>query len=108
VRLRLEAAVARFPGLAADELSRWVERRWVCAERDAEGVWFAEVDLARIALIVDLRITCEVTEDLLPLVLSLLDQLYAERRRLAAVLGVLAEQPGTVQDAVRAALAKAG
>ena len=100
----LETVAARFPEVAPDELALWVERRWVRAERDPDGTWrLTEMDVARVRLLVELRITLEVTEDLIPLVLSLIDQLYDARRTVRALLAALDEQPTVVRTAVLAA-----
>jgi chaperone modulatory protein CbpM len=82
-------------------LALWVERRWVRAERDPDGAWrLTEMDVARVRLLVELRITMEVTEDLIPMVLSLVDQLYDARRTVRALLAALDEQPEGVRRAV--------
>lgn len=103
----LRAAAERFPQLAPDELSVWVERRWVRAERDADGSWrLTEMDIARVGLLVELRSTLEVDDDLIPLVLSLIDQLYDARRTIRALLAALEDQPAEVRSAVLAASAR--
>jgi chaperone modulatory protein CbpM len=105
----LQAVVARFPEVAPDELALWVERRWVRAERDPDGAWrLTEMDVARVRLLVELRVTLEVTEDLIPLVLSLIDQLYDARRTVRGLLEALDEQPATVRDAVLASAKRRG
>jgi chaperone modulatory protein CbpM len=101
--IALEAVAARFPEVAPDELALWVERRWVRAERDPDGAWrLTEMDVARVRLLVELRVTLEVTEDLIPLVLSLIDQLYDARRTVRALLAALDGQPPEVRAAVLA------
>ena len=100
----LEAVAARFPQLAPGELALWIERRWVRAERTPEGAWrLTEMDVARVGLLVELRVTLDVTEDLIPVVLSLIDQLYDARRTVRALLSALDEQPSAVRTAVLAA-----
>lgn len=100
----LETVAERFPQLAPDELTLWIERRWVRAERGPDGAWrLTEMDVARVGLLVELRVTLEVTEDLIPLVLSLIDQLYDARRAVRALLAALDEQPPSVREAVLAA-----
>ena len=100
----LEAVAERFPQLAPDELTLWIERRWVRAERGPEGAWrLTEMDVARVGLLVELRVTLEVTEDLIPMVLSLIDQLYDARRTVRALLAALDEQSPEVREAVLAA-----
>ncbi|MBD0270620.1 MAG: hypothetical protein ICV73_01700 [Acetobacteraceae bacterium] len=104
----LDAVVERFPQLGPDELSLWIERRWVRAERGPDGTWrLTEMDVARVGLLVELRVTLEVTEDLIPLVLSLIDQLYDARRAVRALLDALDEQPPGVREAVLAAARQA-
>ena len=104
----LTAVAARFPDLAPDELALWIERRWVRAERGPDGAWrLTEMDVARVRLLVELRVTLEVTEDLIPMVLSLIDQLYDARRTVRALLAALDEQPPEVRRTVLAAVGRA-
>ena len=110
--IRLDTLIAQFPGLEAGELSSWVERHWVMPDLDAnqdEGgeTWvFTEVDVARVQLIYDLRHDLNVAEEMVPLMLSLLDQVYDLRCALKAVNRAIAQQPRAVRDAVHAELAK--
>jgi chaperone modulatory protein CbpM len=62
-----------------------------------------EMDVARVGLLVELRVTLEVTDDLIPVVLSLIDQLYDARRTVRALLAALDEQSPDVREAVLAA-----
>jgi chaperone modulatory protein CbpM len=102
--ITLEAVAARFPEIAPGELALWVERRWVRADRSPDGAWrLTEMDVARVRLLVELRVTLEVTDDLIPMVLSLIDQLYDARRTVRALLAALDEQPAAVRTAVLAA-----
>lgn len=97
----LDAVAARFPEVAPGELALWIERRWVRAERDPDDAWrLTEMDVARVRLLVELRVTLEVTEELIPVVLSLIDQLYDARRSVRAILAALDEQPAAVRAAV--------
>ena len=105
----LQAVAARFPEVAPGELALWVERRWVRADRTADGGWrLTEMDVARIRLLVELRVTLDVAEDLIPLVLSLIDQLYDARRTVRGLLEALDEQPAPVRDAVLASAKRRG
>jgi chaperone modulatory protein CbpM len=102
--ITLEAVAARFPEIAPGELALWVERRWVRADRSPDGAWrLTEMDVARVRLLVELRVTLEVTDDLIPMVLSLIDQLYDARRTVRALLAALDEQPAEVRSAVLSA-----
>jgi chaperone modulatory protein CbpM len=74
--------VARFPGLEAGQLQEWMAEGMVRAE---PGPNFTEIDVARIALMMELRDDLALDDAALPVVLSLLDQLYTLRRELAAL-----------------------
>ena len=105
--MKLETVIARFPDLEIVELTAWIEQGWVRPDPAAATEWvFEGIDLARIGLIYDLRHSLGVQEDTVPLVLSLLDQVYELRTTLKSVLHALEAQPRDVQSAVLAALAK--
>ncbi|HLI10973.1 MAG TPA: hypothetical protein VKY65_05190 [Alphaproteobacteria bacterium] len=102
----LDAIAALFPDLEPAELSVWIERRWVQPERAADGQWlFQEIDVARVRLVYDLRHQLGVHDEVVPLVLSLLDQVYELRCTLKAMNEALSAQPPEVQAAVLAAVA---
>ncbi len=84
-------------------LARWIEADLVCAEGEA-GAWvFQDIDIARIRLIIELR-TLEIEEPTLPVVLSLMDQLYDLRRRMRRLQTALAAAPEDVRAALLLAL----
>ena len=94
----------RFAGLERAELVRWVENRWVVPD-ESGGRWvFHEVDVARIELILDIRRDFTVDDEAMPLVLSLLDQLYSLRRQVRRLCDALATQPAEVREAIARAL----
>lgn len=75
--------VTQIHGLRIDDLERWIAQEWVRPD-GAEGHYmFREIDIARVRLIRQLRDEMDIDEQALPVVLSLLDQLYDLRRRLA-------------------------
>jgi chaperone modulatory protein CbpM len=90
------------------EVLRWVERGWIApAERTGEEEpVFSELDVARAALICDLRHDLDVEEETMPLVLSLLDQVYALRRRLNALSDAVVEQPEDIRRSILERVAK--
>ncbi len=77
------------PGLTEAVLVRWLEQDFVRPDRQGGEPAFREIDIARVRLIRELHADLEVDEPTLPLVLSLLDQLYATRRQLRLVLEAL-------------------
>jgi chaperone modulatory protein CbpM len=105
--MKLEAVIALFPDLRQVELTTWIERRLVRPEPagEGQGTWeFHEIDVARVRLIYDLRRNLDVPDDTLPLLLSLLDQLYDLRRKLSAVNEAVADHSPDLRDSIRAIL----
>jgi chaperone modulatory protein CbpM len=98
------AVIALFPDLTQVELVTWVERGWVIPDTAETGLEFHEIDVARVSLIRDLRHDMDLAEDAIPLVLSLLDQVYDLRRTLKSILGALEHQSADVRSAILAAI----
>jgi chaperone modulatory protein CbpM len=87
------------------ELERWIGESWVLPTREGEGesaYVFHDVDVARVRLIVNLRRDCAIDDDAMPMVLNLLDQLYALRRRMRSMRAAVDALPSEL----RAALAR--
>jgi len=104
--MQLTTVTALFADLPAQELTGWIERGWVQPETGESGWVFQEIDIARVRLIHDLRRDMEVGEDTIPMVLSLLDQVYELRAQLKAVLRAVEAQPKDVRDAIHGHLAR--
>ena len=77
--ITIDLLCARFAALSPEEVRRWVAEGLL---RPEQGDVFAEIDVERVRLILDLRDTLDVNEEALPVVLGLLDQIYALRRQL--------------------------
>ena len=103
--IRLAAVTALFSDLGEAELVGWVERGWVRAEWQDPDWTFQDIDIARVRLIHDFRRDLDVPEETMPLVLSLLDQIYELRGTLKRVMDVLRHEPADVRAAVLTALA---
>ncbi|WP_198370167.1 chaperone modulator CbpM [Roseomonas rosulenta] len=80
--ITLDVLCARFTRLDPDDLRRWIAEGHVRCEVEAGAPCFREIDVERVRLILELRHDLAVNEEALPVVLSLLDQIYALRRRL--------------------------
>jgi chaperone modulatory protein CbpM len=106
--MRLEAVAALFGDLDTIELTSWVEARWVRPE-GTEGGWeFREVDVARVRLIHDLRHEYATPPETVPMVLGLLDQLYALRAEMRAIERAIDSQPEDVRQRLLAAFGGPG
>ena len=88
--MTITAVLARLPALDEGRLLVWVAQDWVRPVRREGELMFAEIDLARLHLILDLQ-ELEVGEGAMPVVLSLLDQLHGTRRQMRRVLEAMDE-----------------
>ncbi len=80
-----------------------------CCRTEARGSYvFREVDVARVRLIVELRRDLAIDDEAMPVVLGLLDQVYALRRRLGGIATALAALPPDLRAAIEARLNEAG
>jgi chaperone modulatory protein CbpM len=104
----LDELVAQISGLDRGDLARWVENRWVLPEIRGDRWLFSEVDVARVELIVEIRRDFAVDDEVLPLVLDLLDQVYGLRRQLRRICGAIEAQPAEIREAIRRALPPPG
>ncbi|HET6308713.1 MAG TPA: hypothetical protein VFG12_16100, partial [Rhodopila sp.] len=65
---------------------------------------FQDIDVARVRLIRDVSHTMGVGEETMPLVLSLLDQIYTLRGQMRAIARAVEDQPEPVRTAILSAL----
>lgn len=94
----IEIVVTRLPGLRRQDLERWIANEWVRPENRAGRYLFRDIDVARARLIKELRDDLNLAEDALPVVLSLLDQLYDARRQMRKLSDALGQ---TASDELR-------
>lgn len=96
--------LSRTARVAVTEIESWVHLTWLRPAGEPGRWLFAEVDVARVRLIAELR-TLHIDEEAMPVVLSLMDQLYATRRDLRRVLDAVEQAaPEPVRAAVLARL----
>jgi len=89
--------IAMIERLEAHALRHWIELGWIRPESSGSEFIFDDTDVARVRLICDLCYDLEVSEETMPIVLSLIDQLHATRRTLRAFATVIDEQPTDVR-----------
>ena len=84
--------------LDAAALQHWVAQGWVMPRRDdgSDRLRFDPSDVARIHLICELHYELQIEEDTMPVVLSLLDQLYGARHSLASLIAAVEARPHEV------------
>ena len=87
--ITIETLFIRVGGLRRDDLEHWIAQSWVRPDGEPGRYLFHDIDVARVQLILELREQMQVNEEALPVVLSLLDQLYEARRRMRRVRDAL-------------------
>lgn len=87
--ITLETLCINLPQITPQEVQFWIEKQWIRPEEQAGSYVFHEIDEARIRLIIELRDDFGVTDDAIPVVLQLLDQLYTTRRQMRYLCEVI-------------------
>jgi chaperone modulatory protein CbpM len=101
----IDDLVAAIAALQRRDLEAWIREELVTPQEEAGAPVFSEGECARVRLICTLRYELEIEADALPVILSLLDQLYDTRRRLLSLTAAVAAQEPAVRDAIVASLA---
>lgn len=103
----LEELVVAIDELSAADLEAWVSSGWVVPAKRRRRLHFSAADCARVRLICDMRHHLMIDDEAMPIVLSLLDQVYGLRYRLGAVGAAIEAQPEPVRRAIARSLADA-
>ena len=90
--------------LSTDDLAAWIDAGWVKPSPRDGGYEFADVDVARCRFIVELRREFAIDDEAMPVVLSLLDQVYGLRHRLRLLLAALDRQPAEARQEIARAI----
>ena len=100
----IDDLVAAIAALERRDLNAWIEQQFVVPRDEGGALVFSEQDCARVRLICTLHYDLEIDADTLPVVMSLVDQLYDTRQRLLSLTAAVASQDKDVQAAIMAAL----
>lgn len=79
--------------ISVRRLRTWVRRGWVRPAQRGRDHAFSALDVARIRLVCQLKHELSLNEEAIPVVLSLLDQIYGLRRELRNLARAVDEQP---------------
>lgn len=100
--LDVRTVVARVRGLSEERLLLWVDEGLVRPDVRQGWLGFAEVDVARLRLLVTLESELGVEAATVPVVVDLLDQIHGLRRALRTLGEAVAQQPDKVRAEIRA------
>jgi chaperone modulatory protein CbpM len=99
-----EDLVAAIDELTASDLEAWVSSGSVAPAGRPRKLRFSAADCARVHLICDMRHHLMIDDEAMPIVLSLLDQVYGLRQRLGAMGAAIEAQPEPVRRAIARSL----
>jgi chaperone modulatory protein CbpM len=93
--------------LDATDLETWIEAGWLLPQRDNEALLFSEMDVARAALIRDLKGEIGVNDEGVGIVLDLIDQVHGLRRMMRELLSSIDAQPPDMRSRIVAVVREA-
>jgi len=105
--MAIDDLLAAIPSLQRGDLERWIREELVVPQQDAD-LSFSDMECARIRLVCTLTYELEIDSGTLPIVLSLVDQLYDTRQRLLSLARAVTLQDKTIQAAIIAAMSPGG
>ena len=89
--------------LTLRELRAWVRAGWVQPAEDGRNHVFDDMDIARLRLVCDLKKEMGFSNDTVPTILSLLDQVHGLRCELKTLAQAIDRQPVEIRQAIRVA-----
>ena len=102
--MRVDELVAAISDLRRSDLEAWIREEMVTPRQEAGTLLFTDMECARVRLICTLHNELEIDADALPVVLSLVDQLYDTRQRLLSLTAAVTAQDKNVQAAIIGAM----
>ncbi|MGC1865740.1 MAG: hypothetical protein WA720_06140, partial [Pseudolabrys sp.] len=104
VMMRIDDLVGAISSLQRSDLEAWIREELVVPRQEGETLLFTDMECARVRLICTLHYELEIDAGTLPVVLSLVDQLYDTRQRLLSLTAAVTAQDENVQSAIIAAM----
>lgn len=95
--MREHEVLQHLSGITEIRLQAWVSQGWVRPAQSEAGGVFNDLDVARCELIRQIEDDLAIESETVPVVLSLLDQVYGLRRELRAVMRAIGQQPDSVK-----------
>ena len=102
--MRADDLVAAISALQRSDLETWIREELVTPRHEAGTSLFTDIECARVRLISTLHYELEIDPETLPMVLSLVDQLYDTRQRLLSLTAAVAAQDKDIQAAIITAM----
>jgi chaperone modulatory protein CbpM len=98
--MRADDLVEAISSLQHSDLESWIREELLAPRLEAGNLLFTEMECARVRLICTLHYELEIDTETLPVVMSLVDQLYDTRQRLMSLTAAVAAQDKGIQTAI--------
>ncbi len=85
-------------------IEEWIEFGWLKPVKKKQTYYFEEIDIARIHLIYDLQHRMMIENEVMPIILSLMDQLYGTRAKLNKLVKAIEKQPEQARKEILSSL----
>jgi chaperone modulatory protein CbpM len=102
--IRVDELLEAISALKRSDLEAWIREEMVVPQQEAGTLLFGDMECARVRLICTLRYDLDIDTEALPMMLSLLDQLYDTRQRLLSLTAAVTAQDKDIQSAIIAAI----
>ena len=102
----IDDLVEAIAALQRSDLEAWIREELVTPRDQAGAPFFTDMESARVRLICTLHYELEIEAETLPVVLSLIDQLYDTRERLFSLIDAVTMQDKHVQAEIIAAMSR--
>ena len=102
--MRIDDLVEAVAALQRSDLESWIRAELVRPRHEEGTLLFTDVECARVRLICTLHYDLEIEAGTLPVVVSLVDQLYDTRQRLLSLTAAVAAQGEAMQAAIITAI----
>ncbi len=100
----IDELLAAISTLQRNDLEHWISEGLITPRQDTGSLLFSELECAQVRLICTLTYELDIDADALPVVMSLLDQLYETRQRLLSLTRAVTRQDKTIQAAIISAM----
>jgi len=104
--MHVDDLIAATSSLRRSDLEAWVRDELIAPQQESGTLLFSDMECARVRLICTLHYELEIDAEVVPVILSLIDQLYETRQRLLSLTAAVAVQDETIQTAILAAIGR--
>jgi chaperone modulatory protein CbpM len=102
--MRIDDLVEAISALQRSDLEGWIREELIKPVQEEGTPLFTDIQCARVRLLCTLHYDLEIDAETLPVVVSLVDQLYDTRQRLLSLTAAVAAQSEAVKSAIITAI----